>query len=100
MTYSEIKTKISQYAEAVSKAVNEEDEDSVTSYIFGIIEGLKWANVITDIEGQCEELQEIVREILNLPEPKPLSHDDEPLTEEEFEEFMKSAKFRKTFNLD
>ena len=67
------------------------------SYIYGIIEGLKWANVITDVEGQCEELQEIVREILHLPEPL---HNEEPLTEEEFEELMKSEKFRKTFNLD
>ena len=69
------------------------------SYIYGIIEGLKWANVITDVEGQCEELQEIVREILHLPEPEPL-HNEEPLTEEEFEELMKSEKFRKTFNLE
>ena len=99
MTYSEIKAKISSYAEVVNKSIDEKDEDSMTSYIYGIIEGLKWANVITDIEGQCEELQEIVREILNLPEPEPL-HDEEPLTEEEFEELMKSEKFRKTFNLD
>jgi len=99
MTYSEIKAKISSYAEVVNKSIDEKDEDSMTSYIYGIIEGLKWANVITDIEGQCEELQEIVREILNLPEPEPL-HDEEPLTEEEFEELMKSEKFRATFNLD
>lgn len=46
-----------------------------------------------------EELQEIVREILHLSEPEPL-HNEEPLTEEEFEELMKSEKFRKTFNLD
>ena len=72
MTYSEIKAKISSYAEVVNKSIDEKDEDSMTSYIYGIIEGLKWANVITDIEGQCEELQEIVREILNLPEPEPL----------------------------
>ena len=41
MTYSEIKAKISNYAEVVNKAFNEKDEDTMTSYIYGIIEGLK-----------------------------------------------------------